>query len=212
MPSFQFVAGPPTVSHSNPVAAFSPALNMSQGAFWGRPGGNPLSNAAVGAPITKGQSRDEFDYFSGASTDASEGEGHFLSLSHGSTLADEMRRKEPKDARGIATLGASMGNRADEEVSVSTGSNGRSSAKERIGRSEVDDLIDLSHRSLNPSLPKNTLRTEEPGRIKTSSPIPPPPTRRSESDPVQDQGHRSRGSELERRASFTEAVYSSDRV
>jgi hypothetical protein len=165
MPSFQFVPGPPILSHSNhPAVAFSPASTMSPGAFWGRPGGNPLTNAAVGAPVTKGQSGEEVDYFSGASTDASEGESYFPPLPQpGSTLADEILRKEPEDGIGErqATLGLAMENGVDQEVSMSNGSSGRGRAKEWNGGSGIDEVIEQSRRSLNISYTENTRRTEE---------------------------------------------------
>ena len=161
MPSFQFVPGPPTLSHSNhPAVVFSPASTMSPGAFWGRPGENPLTNAAVGAPVTKGQSGEEVDYFLGASTDASEGESYFPSLSQtGNTVADDILREVPEDniGRRQPALGLAMENGVDQEVSTSNGSSGRSSAKERTG---VDEVIQQSRRIPHA---ENTRRTEEPG-------------------------------------------------
>jgi hypothetical protein len=147
---------------------------MSPGAFWGRPGGNPLTNAAVGAPVTKGQGGEEVDYFSGASTDVSEGESYFPPLPQpGSTLADEIFRKEPEPEDGIgerqAALGPAMENGVDQEVSTSNGSSGRGSAKERTGGSGIDEVIQ-SRRSLNISHAESTRRTEEQDHIRALSP------------------------------------------
>jgi hypothetical protein len=165
MPSFQFVPGPPTLPPSNhPVVAFSPASTMSPGAFWGRPGGNPLTNAAVGAPVTKGQSGEEVDYFLGASTDASEGESYFPPLPQiGNILADEVPRKEPEDGTSErqTAVGLAMENGIDQEVSRSNGSSGQDSVKDRTGGSGIDEVIEQSRRSLNISHAENTGRTEE---------------------------------------------------
>lgn len=170
MPSFQFVPGPPTLSQPNhPAVAFSPASTMSPGAFWGRPGGNPLTNAAVGAPVTKGQSGEEMDYFSGASTDASEGEGYFPPLLQtGSTLSKEILREDSVGERQ-ATLGLAMENGVDHEVSTSNSSSGRVSAKERVSGSGVDEVIEQTRRSLNISHAENTRRTEEQDHGKSLS-------------------------------------------
>lgn len=74
---------------------------MSPGAFWGRPGGNPLTNAAVGAPVTMGKNGEEIDYFASASTAGNEGEGYFPPLPQaGSSLAHEILRDEPESASG----------------------------------------------------------------------------------------------------------------
>lgn len=193
MPSFQFVPGPPTLSHSNhPAVAFSPVSTMSPGAFWGRPGGNPLTNAAVGAPVTKGGGGGEFDYFSGASTDVNEG--------------------EPKDVIGLGERSASsvpaIENGVDQEVSTSNGSSGRS-ANERIGlsgRSGVDRVIEQSHHNLDISIPSNTPCTEGLGHSRAVSPLPPSLIRRSESDPVPEQGHRSSRSGMETRANSADGA------
>jgi hypothetical protein len=172
MPSFQFVPGPPTLSQSNhPAIAFSPASTMSPGAFWGRPGGNPLTNAAVGAPVTKGQSGEGIDYFLGASTDANEGEGYFPPLSQtGSTLSKEILREDSVGERQAA-LGLAMENGVDQEVSTSNGSSGRASAKERASGSGVDEVIEQTRRSLNISHVENTRLTEEQDHSKSSSPF-----------------------------------------
>jgi hypothetical protein len=173
MPSFQFVPGPPTLSHSNhPAVAFSPASTMSPGAFWGRPGGNPLTNAAVGAPVMRGQSGEEVDYFSGASTDVSEGESYFPPLPQtGSVLANEILCKEPEDGIGErpAALGLAMENGVDQEVSTSNGSSGRGSAKERNGGSGRSEVIEQSRRSLNTSHAEIRRRTEEQDRSRALS-------------------------------------------
>ena len=172
MPSFQFVPGPPTLSQSNhPVVAFSPASTMSPGAFWGRPGGNPLTNAAVGAPVTKGQSGEEIDYFLGASSDANEGEGYFPPLSQtGSTLSKEILREDSVGERQ-ATLSLAMENGVDQEVSTSNGSSGRASAKERASGSGVDEVIEQTRRSLNISHAENTRLTEEQDHGKSLPPF-----------------------------------------
>jgi hypothetical protein len=136
---------------------------MSPGAFWGRPGENPLTNAAVGAPVTKGQSGEEVDYFLGASTDASEGESYFPPIPQtGNTVADDILRKEPEDGIGKRqpALGLAMENGVDQEVSTSNGSSGRSSAKERTG------VIQQSRRIPHA---ENTWRTEEPGHSRALS-------------------------------------------
>ena len=172
MPSFQFVPGPPTLSHSNHhTVAFSPASTMSPGAFWGRPGDNPLTNAAVGAPVTKGQNGEEVDYFLGASTDASEGESYFPPLPQtGNTLADEILRKEPEDDIGERqrALGLAMENGVDQEVSTSNGSSGRGSAKERTS---VDEIIQQTRHNLNISHAENMRRTEVPDYSRVLSPF-----------------------------------------
>lgn len=119
-----------------------------------------MTNAAVGAPVTKGQSGEEVDYFLGASTDASEGESYFPSLSQtGNTVADDILREVPEDniGRRQPALGLAMENGVDQEVSTSNGSSGRSSAKERTG---VDEVIQQSRRIPHA---ENTRRTEEPG-------------------------------------------------
>ena len=213
MPSFQFVPGPPMLSHSDHSAVtLSPVSTMSPGTFWGRPGGNPLTNAAVGAPITKGQNNGESDYFSCASADTSRGEGYFLPLSQtGGSLADEILRDEPGNTSGIgegrAPLVPAMENGVGQEVSTSNGSSGRRSTNERISNSGVDGVIEQLHRSLNISLPENIPRAEKQDHSRTLSPFPHPPTRRAESDPVQGQGQgqRQSGKGLVRRASFTES-------
>ena len=169
MPSFQFVPGPSTLLQSNhPTVAFSPASTMSPGAFWGRPGGNPLTNAAVGAPITKGQSGE--DYFSGASTDASEGEGYFPPLPQtGNTLSKEILR-EDSDGERQAALGLAMENGVDQEVNTSSGSSVRASAKERASGSDVDEEIEQTRRSLTISYAENTRCMEEQVHSKSLSP------------------------------------------
>jgi len=176
MPSFQFMPGPPTLSqYSHPSVAFSPASTMSPGAFWGRPGGNPLTNAAVGAPVTKGQSGEEIDYFSGASTDASEGEGYFPPLPQsGSALSKEILRREPEDSIGErqTALGLAKENGVDPEVSTSNGSSGRGSAKGRASDLGVDEVTEQTCRSLNLSHAENTRRTaEEQDHSKSLSPF-----------------------------------------
>jgi len=144
---------------------------MSPGAFWGRPGGNPLTNAAVGAPVTKGQSREEIDYFSGASTDASEGEGYFPPLPQtGSTLSMEILREDSVGERQAA-LGLAMENGDDQEVSTSNVSSGRASAKERGSGSGVDEVIEKTRRSPNVSHAENSRRTEEQDHSKSLSPF-----------------------------------------
>jgi hypothetical protein len=172
MPSFQFVPGPPTLSQSNHAAvAFSPASTMSPGAFWGRPGGNPLTNAAVGAPITKGQSGEGTDYFSGASTDAGEGEGYFPPLPQtGSTLSKEILREDSVGERQAA-LGLATENGVDQEVSTSNSTSGRASARERASGSSVDEVIEQTRRSLNISHAENTRCTEEQDHSKSLSPF-----------------------------------------
>src|SRR6267142_2366085 len=209
MPSFQFIPGPPTLSHPDHSAlTFSPVSAMSPGAFWGRPGGNPLSNAAVGAPITKGQSREEFDYFSCASTDASKGESYFPPVSQtGGSLADEILRENLGNPSSIGErpAGPTMENAVDQEANANDSSSGQRSANEQIGNSSMDGIIEQLHRSLNISLPEISPRTEKQRHRRALPPPSHPPTRRSESDPLQDQGHRVSGSGVVRRASFTEA-------
>jgi len=210
MPSFQFVPGPPMLSHlDHSAVTLSPVSTMSPGAPWGRPGGNPLTNAAVGAPVTKDQNKEEPDYFSCASADASKGKNYLLPLSQtGGSLAHEVLR-EPGNTSGIGEgrgpLVPVMQNGIGQEVSTSSGSSGRRSANERISNSGVDGVIEQLHRSLNTSLPESTPREEKQDHSRTLSPFPHPPTRRSESDPVQEQGQRPNGKGLVRRASFTEA-------
>jgi hypothetical protein len=141
---------------------------MSPGAFWGRPGGNPLTNAAVGAPVTKGQNGEEMDYFSGASNDAIEGEGYFPPLPQtGSTLSKEILREDSIGKRQTVL----MENGDDQEVSTSNGSSGRASANERASGSGVDEVIEQTRRSLNISHTENTRRTEEQDHSKSLSPF-----------------------------------------
>ena len=211
MPSFQFVPGPPPPPHpSHPPVIFSPASTMSPGAFWGRPGGNPLTNAAVGAPVTMGQNGEEIDYFASASTAGNEGEGYFPPLPQaGSSLANEILRDEPESASGSAS-GTTPENGPDrEEVSTrSGGSSGRSSANERIGGKGIDGVIERFHGSMHISLPGpgGIPRSEEQqharghGELLSSPPLRPPPTRRKVLDPMQERGTRNHNS------SFVELV------
>jgi hypothetical protein len=123
-----------------------------------------LTNAAVGAPVTKGQSGEEVDYFLGVSTDASEGESYFPPLPQtGNILTDEISRKEPEDGtgEGQTALGLAMENGVDQKVSRSNGTSGQGSAKVRTGGSGIDEVIEQSRRSLNISHAENTGRTEE---------------------------------------------------
>jgi hypothetical protein len=208
MPSFQFIPGPPTLSHSDHSAlTFSPVSTMSPGAFWGRPGGNSLTNAAVGAPVPKDQSREEFDYFSCASTDARKAESYFPPISQpGGSLPDEILREGPGRMSGerAVSLGPTKKSGVSQGTGTNNGSSGRRSANERIGGLSMDGVIEELHHSLNISPPEIAPRTEKQGQRRDLSP-PHPPTRRSESDPIQEQGHRLSGSGVVRRASFTEA-------
>ena len=132
-----------------------------------------MTNAAVGAPVTKGQSGEEVDYFLGASTDASEGESYFPPLPQiGNILADEVPRKEPEDGTSErqTAVGLAMENGIDQEVSRSNGSSGQDSVKDRTGGSGIDEVIEQSRRSLNISHAENTGRTEEHDS-KASSPF-----------------------------------------
>lgn len=109
------------------------------------------------------------DYFSGASTDASEGEGYFPPLLQtGSTLSKEILREDSVGERQ-ATLGLAMENGVDHEVSTSNSSSGRVSAKERVSGSGVDEVIEQTRRSLNISHAENTRRTEEQDHGKSLS-------------------------------------------
>jgi len=126
-----------------------------------------LTNAAVGAPVTKCQSGEKVDYFLGASTDASEGESYFPTLPQtGNTLADEILRKEPEDDIGESALGLATENGV--EVSTSNGSSERGSAKERTS---VDEIIQQSQHYLNISHVENARRTEEPDYSRALSPF-----------------------------------------
>jgi hypothetical protein len=128
-----------------------------------------LTNAAVGAPVTKSQ--EEIDYFSGASTDAGEGEGYFPPLTQtGSTLSKEILREDSVGERQAA-LGLAMENGDDQEVSTSNGSSGRASAKERSSGPGVDEVVEQTRRSLNISHAENTRRTEEQDQGKSLSPF-----------------------------------------
>jgi hypothetical protein len=130
-----------------------------------------LTNAAVGAPVTKGQSGEEIDYFLGASTDASAGEGYFPPLSQtGSTLSKEILREDSVGERQAA-LGLTMENGVDQEVSTSNGSSGRASAKERASDLGVDEVIEQTRRSLNISHAENTRLAEEQDHSKSLSPF-----------------------------------------
>jgi hypothetical protein len=195
MPSFQFVPGPPTLSHtSHPSVALSPVMTMSPGAFWGRPGGNTLTNAAVGAPVTKGQSQEEIDYFSGTSTGAGDEEESGLPppSQTGSSLINELIPR--RDAPVLATE-----NGGGQEVGTSSGSSERGSANEWSDDSGVKCVTERL-------LPGVTPCVKEQADDTVISPLHnTPPTRRTGSDPVQEQGRRSsRGGGIERRASFTE--------
>jgi hypothetical protein len=81
-------------------------------------------------------------------------------------------------------LGRAMECGVDQEVSRSGGLSRRGSANNRMGGSGI--VIEQSHRRLNISLPANTPRTEELGDGRALPHFLPPPTRRSESDPVQE--------------------------
>ncbi|KAH9050902.1 hypothetical protein EDB83DRAFT_2399031 [Lactarius deliciosus] len=192
MPSFQFVPGPPPPTHpSHPPAIFSPASTMSPGAFWGRPGGNTLTNAAVGAPVTMGKNEEEIDYFASAST---AGEGYFPPLPQaGSGLAREILRDESESASGNGERQAASGPTTEngpdrEEMSTSSGgSSGRSSAGERIGGVGIDGV----HSGVYTSLPRpgGIPRSEEQLRARgqgelSSPPLQPPPMRRKIFDPM----------------------------
>ncbi|KAF8270448.1 hypothetical protein EI94DRAFT_1722710 [Lactarius quietus] len=201
MPSFQFVPGPPPPTHpTHPPTIFPPPPStMSPGAFWGRPGGNTLTNAAVGAPVTKGKSEDEIDYFASASTAGNEGEeGYFPPLPQsGSSLSNEILREEPESASGSSgsqatSAGHATENGPDREVSSNSGSSGRSSANERFGGSGIDGVIERFHGGMHISLP-GTLRSEEqryPRGESLPPPLRPPPMRRKVLGPVQEQGIR----------------------
>jgi hypothetical protein len=207
MPSFQFAPGPPTLSHTgHPSVAFSPVLTMSPGAFWGRPGDNPLTNAAVGAPITKGQSGEEFDYFAGASTGASEGESYFPPPPQtGSSLVNEILLNEPQGCKRPDSPVPATEIGGDQEVSMSSGSSEQSSANEWTDDSGVKSVIERLHDSLKSSVPGVTPCMKEQARDRVISPFhSPPPTRRAGSDPVQEQGRKSSRSGIERRTSFSE--------
>lgn len=206
MPSFQFVPGPPPPTHpSHPPAIFSPASTMSPGAFWGRPGGNTLTNAAVGAPVTMGKSEEEIDYFASAST---AGEGYFPPLPQaGSGLAHEILRDGSESVSGSGGRQAASGPTTDnrEETSTSSGgSSGRSSAGERISGAGIDSV----HSSVYTSLPRpgGIPRSEEQLHARgqgdlSSPPLRPPPMRRKIFDPMmQEQGKRNHNS------SFAELV------
>jgi hypothetical protein len=155
MPSFQFVPGPPTLSHTgHPSVALSPVMAMSPGAFWGRPGDNPLSNAAVGAPVTKGQSEEEFDYFSGTSTGVSEGGSYPPPSSQTrSSLVNEILLTRSQSCEKPDVPVSATENGGNQEVSMSSGSSGRSSANEWIDDSGVKCIIERLHDSLKFSMP-----------------------------------------------------------
>jgi hypothetical protein len=190
MPSFQFVPGPPPPTHpGHPPTIFPLASTMSPGAFWGRPGGNTLTNAAVGAPVTKGKSGEEIDYFASASIAGNEGEGYFPPLSQaGSSLAHEIMRDEPESASGSeAASGPTIENGPDRD----SGSSGRSSVNERTG---INGVIERFHGGTHISLPGRggISRSEEQQHARghgefLSPPLRPPPTRRK---PMQEQGTR----------------------
>lgn len=167
-----------------------------------------MTNAAVGAPVTNDQSREEFDYFSRASTDASKGESYFPPIPQtGGSLADEILRENPGNTSSIGgrPVGPTMENAVGQEVNANNGSSGQGSANEQIGNSSMDGIIEQLHRTLDISLPEISPHTEKQGQRRALSPPSHPPTRRSESDPLQEQGHRVSGSGVVRRASFTEA-------
>ncbi|KAI0302412.1 hypothetical protein B0F90DRAFT_215201 [Multifurca ochricompacta] len=215
MPSFQFAPGPPSLPHpSHPSIVFSPASTMSPGAFWGRPGGNPLSNAAPGAPVTKSKG-DEFDYFAGASAAADEGESYFPQLPQGgSNLAKEILRNEREGISGSGKKPAASGSATEDdvsqEVSTSSVSSGQSSTKERISSTGINGIIERLQSNVHVSLPRTIPRKEEQDRRILSPFGAPPPTRRTGSDPVQGQGQSSSRGGIERRASSAEIVHAAD--
>ena len=202
MPSFQFVPGPPPPTyptHPPPIFPPGPPSTMSPGAFWGRPGGNTLTNAAVGAPVTKGQSEEEIDYFASASTADNVGEGYFPSLPQaGSNLSYEILREEPESAsggssesQGASDRRASENGPEREEVSSNSGSSGRSSANERIG---IDGVVERLHGGMHISLhgpggtPRSEVQRYARGNGESLPPsLRPPPTRRKVLGPVQEQ-------------------------
>lgn len=162
-----------------------------------------LTNAAVGAPVTKGgQSEEEIDYFARASTADNEGEGYFPPLPQaGSNLSYEILREEPESASGGSSESqAGSGRRASEngtereEVSSNSGSSGRSSAHERIGGTGIDDVVERLHGGMHISLqgPGGTPRSEVQRYARGNGeslppPLRPPPTRRKVLGPVQEQ-------------------------
>jgi hypothetical protein len=200
MPSFQFVPGPPPPTHPSyhPPMIFPPASTMSPGAFWGRPGGNTLTNAAVGAPVTKGKSEEEIDYFATANTAGNEGEGYFPPLTQtGSGLSHEILHEEPESASGSSERQPSSGrttaeNGPDgEEVSSNSGSgsSSRSSAGERMGGAGIDGVIERLHGSMHISEEQRyVLGSGESLPLSLGSPT----MRRKVLGPVQEQGTRNR--------------------
>ena len=181
---------------------------MSPGAFWGRPGGNPLTNAAVGAPVTKGKGEEEIDYFATANTADNEGEGYFPPLTQpGSSLSHEILHEEPDSASGSTSeRQTSSGRTTDngpadrEDVSSNSGSSSRqSSANERMGSAGIDGVIERLHDGMHVSLPGpgETLQKEEQRYVRTNGEsLPPllgsPPMRRKVLGPMQEQGTRNR--------------------
>jgi hypothetical protein len=181
---------------------------MSPGAFWGRPGGNTLTNAAVGAPITKGKSEEEIDYFATANAAGNEGEGYFPPLTQtGSSLSHEILHEEPESASGSSERQPSSGRTTStaengpdrEDVSSNSGSSSRSSANERMGGAGIDGVIERLHSGMHISLPGpgETLRSEEQRYVQGSGESLPrqlgsPPIRRKVLGPVQEQGTRNR--------------------
>jgi hypothetical protein len=164
-----------------------------------------LTNAAVGAPVTKGQSREEIDYFSGTSTGAGEEEENGLPppSQTGSSLINELIpcESQRRDAPVLATE-----NGGGQEVGTSSGSSERSNANEWSDDSSVKCVTERLHDNLKFSVPGVTPCVEEQADDRAISPLhTPPPTRRTGSDPVQEQRRRSsRSGGIERRASFAE--------
>jgi hypothetical protein len=164
-----------------------------------------LTNAAVGAPVTKGQSREEIDYFSGTSTGAGEKEESGLRppSQTGSSLMNELI---PCESQGRDTPVLATENGGGQEVGTSSDSSERSSANEWSDDSGVKCVSERLYDNLKFSVPGITPCAEEHADDRAISPLHTlPPTRRTGSDPVQEQGRRSsRSGRIERRASFAE--------
>lgn len=172
---------------------------MSPGAFWGRPGGNPLTNAAVGAPVTKGQGEEEIDYFATANTADNEGEGYFPPLTQpGSCLSHEILHEEPESASGSNSERQTSSGRTTEngpvdreDVSSNSGSSSRrSSANERMGSAGIDGVIERLHDGMR-------ISTEEQRYVRGNGESLPsllgsPPMRRKVLGSMQEQGTRNR--------------------
>ncbi len=161
-----------------------------------------MTNAAVGAPVTKGKGEEEIDYFANAST-VGNGEGYFPPVSQpGSSLAYEILHDEHESVNGSGERqpisGPSTEYGTDRgDASTNSDSSGRNSANERNGGPAIDGIIGRLHGSTYISLsrsggipPSEEQQLGRDHRGFSSPQLRPPPTCRKRLDPSQEQRKR----------------------